>query len=67
MSQAREKVWGLHTAEIRAISGVYRNAVDAQSASVQHGLGLVEAFTAQEGRRPRIQIAKLGQDGHDRG
>ena len=67
MSQALEQVWGRHTAEIRAISGVYRNAVDAQSASVRHVQALVDTFAAQEGRRPRILIAKLGQDGHDRG
>ena len=43
----------------------HRNAVDAQSTSVRHVQALVDTFAAQEGRRPRILIAKLGQDGHD--
>jgi methylmalonyl-CoA mutase len=66
MTQALEKVWGRHVAEIRSIAGVYGREVGEKGAvgRVRH---LVEAFEEQEGRRPRILIAKMGQDGHDRG
>ncbi|MEO1091894.1 MAG: methylmalonyl-CoA mutase family protein, partial [Pseudomonadota bacterium] len=66
MTLALEKVYGRHVAEIRSISGVY--AREAQSLrSVDTVRGMVEAFEQQDGRRPRILIAKMGQDGHDRG
>ncbi len=67
ISGALEKVWGRHRAETRAISGVYKREVGAMTDSVQRVQHLVEAFEAEEGRRPRILVAKLGQDGHDRG
>ncbi len=67
ISGALEKVWGRHRAETRAISGVYKREVGAMADSVQRVQHLVEAFEAEEGRRPRILVAKLGQDGHDRG
>jgi methylmalonyl-CoA mutase len=67
ISGALEKVWGRHHAETRAISGVYKREVGAMSDSMQRVQHLVEAFEAEEGRRPRILVAKLGQDGHDRG
>ncbi len=66
ISAAMEKVFGRHVADIRTISGVYRKEVGAQS-SVEQVHELVEAFAADEGRRPRILVAKMGQDGHDRG
>ena len=53
-------------AEIRSIAGVYAKEV-GEPVSVRHARDLVEAFAAAEGRRPRILIAKMGQDGHDRG
>ena len=66
MTQALEKVFGRHVAEIRAISGVY--AREAQNVrSVETVRRMVEDFERQDGRRPRILIAKMGQDGHDRG
>jgi methylmalonyl-CoA mutase len=67
ISDALEKVWGRHKAEIRAISGVYRGEVGEKSDVVNQANKLVEAFEAHDGRRPRILIAKMGQDGHDRG
>jgi methylmalonyl-CoA mutase len=63
---ALEKVWGRHVAEIRSIAGVYAKEV-GEPVSVRHARELVEAFAAAEGRRPRILVAKMGQDGHDRG
>ena len=66
MTSALEKVWGRHVAEIRSISGVYAKEV-GQPVSVRRTRDLVEAFAQAEGRRPRILIAKMGQDGHDRG
>ncbi len=67
ISWALEKVWGRHRAEIRAISGVYSGEVGETSDAVTTVRGRTAAFLAREGRRPRILIAKMGQDGHDRG
>ena len=67
ISYALERVWGRHKAEIRSISGVYRAEVGASSDVVTKVRQMVETFEANEGRRPRIMIAKVGQDGHDRG
>jgi methylmalonyl-CoA mutase len=67
ISYALEKVWGRHRAEIRAISGVYKQEVGRMSDSVERVRRLVETFETQDGRRPRILVAKMGQDGHDRG
>jgi len=67
MSLALEKAFGRHRAEIRAITGVYKREVGAMSPTVGRVQKLVQAFDADEGRRPRILVAKIGQDGHDRG
>ncbi len=67
ISLALEKVYGRHRAEIKAISGVYRQEVGAVSDAVDRVLRRVAKFEADEGRRPRILVAKIGQDGHDRG
>jgi len=67
ISDALEKVYGRHKADIRAISGVYGKEVAAVSDVVNRVKGMVDAFEANDGRRPRILIAKMGQDGHDRG
>ncbi|MDJ0893799.1 MAG: methylmalonyl-CoA mutase [Alphaproteobacteria bacterium] len=67
ISEALERVWGRHQAKIKAISGVYAGEYGVDSDAVQRVREIVEAFEAAEGRRPRILIAKLGQDGHDRG
>jgi methylmalonyl-CoA mutase len=66
MSQAMEEVFGRHKAEVRSIHGVYGSAYDGADAfrTVQEQ---VEAFAGAEGRRPRILVVKMGQDGHDRG
>ncbi|MFJ2780894.1 MULTISPECIES: methylmalonyl-CoA mutase [unclassified Kitasatospora] len=66
ISDALEKVYGRHSGQIRTISGVYRDEA-GPSASVQRTRDLVERFERAEGRRPRILVAKMGQDGHDRG
>jgi methylmalonyl-CoA mutase len=66
ISSALEKVWGRHRAEIRSISGVFRREA-GMSDAVTRVQNLVNAFDAAEGRRPRILVAKIGQDGHDRG
>ncbi|MGH3859845.1 methylmalonyl-CoA mutase [Actinokineospora sp.] len=66
ISEALGKVWGRHSAQIRTISGVYRDEV-GQSSTVDDARAVVDAFAEAEGRRPRILVAKMGQDGHDRG
>ncbi|MEC8318190.1 MAG: methylmalonyl-CoA mutase family protein, partial [Pseudomonadota bacterium] len=66
ISDALEAVWGRHVAEVRAISGVYKREVGG-GVAVDRVNELIEGFEAIEGRRPRILIAKMGQDGHDRG
>src|SRR5690349_19530227 len=67
ISMALEKVFGRHRAEIRAISGVYKREVGSMSPAVERVLKKVAEFAENEGRRPRILVAKVGQDGHDRG
>jgi methylmalonyl-CoA mutase len=67
ISSALEKVFGRHRAEIKAISGVYKREVGTMSDTVERVLKLVQQFETDEGRRPRILVAKIGQDGHDRG
>jgi methylmalonyl-CoA mutase len=66
MSLALEKVFGRHKASPAAVSGVYLREAQAMD-SVQQCLRETAAFEAAEGRRPRILVAKMGQDGHDRG
>jgi methylmalonyl-CoA mutase len=66
ISLALEKVFGRHRAEIKAITGVYKREV-GMTGAVERVRTAVEAFEAAEGRRPRLLVAKIGQDGHDRG
>ena len=66
MSDAMEEVWGRHIAHPKTISGVFSQEMD-KSTEVAEVMNQVEAFHARVGRRPRIFVAKLGQDGHDRG
>ena len=66
ISDAIEKVFGRHTAAIRTIQGVYRSEI-GETPNVKLAREMVESFTAKQGRRPRIMVAKMGQDGHDRG
>ena len=61
------KVFGRHQAQIKVIHGVYAKEMKASDDNHQAVRKKVESFTATEGRRPRILIAKMGQDGHDRG
>jgi methylmalonyl-CoA mutase len=67
ISTALERVFGRHRAEIKAISGVYKREVGAMSQAVERIQKLTQQFDRDEGRRPRILVAKIGQDGHDRG
>jgi methylmalonyl-CoA mutase len=67
ISDALEKIWGRHVAETKTVSGVYGGELGTDTGTAAKVLGLVEAFEGAEGRRPRILIAKMGQDGHDRG
>jgi methylmalonyl-CoA mutase len=66
ISDALEKVYGRHVAEIRTISGVYRDEA-GKATDISSATELVEKFAEADGRRPRILVAKMGQDGHDRG
>ena len=66
ISDAVEKVCGRHKAEIRTISGVYR-AEFGKDDDIERVQQLITRFEEHEGRRPRILVAKMGQDGHDRG
>jgi methylmalonyl-CoA mutase len=67
ISDALERVWGRHRAEIKAISGVYKREAGGMSPAVERVRQQAEAFEQDDGRRPRILVAKMGQDGHDRG
>ncbi|MFI5495913.1 methylmalonyl-CoA mutase [Actinoplanes sp. NPDC051859] len=66
ISDALEKVYGRHSAQIRTISGVYRKEAGAVS-SIEKVRTATAEFGVAEGRQPRILVAKMGQDGHDRG
>jgi methylmalonyl-CoA mutase len=67
MSDAMEKVFGRHSAQIRAISGVYKREAGPLSEGIQRALAMTSAFKDADGRAPSILVAKMGQDGHDRG
>jgi methylmalonyl-CoA mutase len=67
ISGAMETVFGRHVAEVKAITGVYKSEMGESEASLQRVHALVSQFEEREGRRPRILVAKMGQDGHDRG
>jgi methylmalonyl-CoA mutase len=66
ISDAMERVFGRFTAQTRAVSGVYAGEI-SNDEEFKKALALSDEFAALEGRRPRIMVAKLGQDGHDRG
>jgi len=66
ISMALEKVFGRHVASIKSITGVYKREV-GMTGAVERVRIAVEAFEAAEGRRPRLLVVKIGQDGHDRG
>jgi methylmalonyl-CoA mutase len=67
MSDALEKVFGRHRASVSTVRGVYRSEMRSEGSPIDDITALIERFEEQEGRRPRILIAKMGQDGHDRG
>ncbi len=67
ISDAMENVFGRHRAEIKAVSGVYRSEATAMGKALARVQRMAEAFEKADGRRPRILVAKVGQDGHDRG
>jgi methylmalonyl-CoA mutase len=67
MSLAMEKAFGRHVAEIRSMAGIYRREAGVDVEAIERALAMTEAFLENEGRRPRILVAKIGQDGHDRG
>jgi methylmalonyl-CoA mutase len=66
ISDALEAVYGRHSGQVRTISGVYRDEAGS-SAPVEETRRMAAQFEEAEGRRPRILVAKMGQDGHDRG
>ncbi|MQB43811.1 methylmalonyl-CoA mutase [Rhizobium sp. ICMP 5592] len=67
ISLALEKAYGRHVAEIKTISGVYRKEVGDADPVFNKAVAKVEAFRKIRGEKPRILVAKMGQDGHDRG
>ena len=67
ISEALAAVWGRHQAEIRTITGVYSEAMGPEDRQVRRVRALADRFADDEGRRPRLLVAKMGQDGHDRG
>jgi methylmalonyl-CoA mutase len=67
ISDALEAVYGRHSATIRTISGVYREEAGSGVDTIEQVRAATAAFEREQGRRPRILMAKMGQDGHDRG
>jgi len=67
ISYALEKIYGRHRAEVSAITGVYRAEMGRMDGSMNRIKELIDSFETEHGRRPRILVAKMGQDGHDRG
>jgi len=66
ISAALEKVWGRHTVEVQSITGVFKTEV-GESGEIDQARSQIVEFEKGHGRRPRILVAKMGQDGHDRG
>ena len=67
ISYALEKVWGRYEAKPAGVTGVYSSAFDARNPSYAEAVKRIQAFAELEGRKPKVMIAKMGQDGHDRG
>ncbi|MBH23718.1 MAG: methylmalonyl-CoA mutase [Myxococcales bacterium] len=67
ISQALEQAWGRHQASVQTVTGVYRDEGGVSEDNMTDLNQRIAAFEAEEGRRPRILVAKMGQDGHDRG
>jgi methylmalonyl-CoA mutase len=67
ISMAMERAFGRHRSEIRTVTGIYGSEAGAMTDKVTEVRAAVETFAEADGRRPRILVAKIGQDGHDRG
>src|ERR1700674_1841155 len=67
ISYALEKVYGRHRADVSAITGVYKAEIGRMDGSLTRIKELIDSFETEHGRRPPISVAKMGQDGHDRG
>ena len=67
ISYALEKVYGRHRADVSAVTGVYKAEMRRMDGSMDRINELIERFEEEHGRRPRILVCKMGQDGHDRG
>jgi methylmalonyl-CoA mutase len=67
ISYALEKIYGRHRADVSAITGVYKAEIGRMDGSLNLIKELIDQFETEHGRRPRILVAKMGQDGHDRG
>ncbi len=67
ISLALEKAWGRHKAEIKVISGVYAKSFGNDNPVIDRVRGMTRAFRDNDNRAPKILVAKMGQDGHDRG
>ncbi len=67
ISYAMEEIFGRHQATIRTVTGVYQSEVGESVSEVSTAQRMADAFAELDGRRPRILVAKIGQDGHDRG
>ena len=67
ISDALEKIYGRHQADVTAVTGVYKAEMGRMDGSMSRIKELIESFEGEHGRRPRILVAKMGQDGHDRG
>ena len=67
MSDAMERAYGRHQASVQSVAGVYRGEGGASKEQLESIESKIERFEELDGRRPRILVAKMGQDGHDRG
>ena len=67
ISLALERVWGRHKAVVQGVRGVYAKEAGAADAKMARAKELVRAFQETDGRAPKVFVAKMGQDGHDRG
>src|SRR5680860_1354064 len=67
ISYALEKVYGRHRANVSAITGIYKAEMGRKDGNMNRVAEMIESFETEHGRRPRILVAKMGQDGHDRG
>ena len=67
ISSALERVWNRHVASVKVISGVYKREAGENNDTIRRIEAMIRAFEENDGRKPKIIVAKVGQDGHDRG